>query len=285
MKKIVFMADSAMDLPKEIIEKEEITIVPFVISIGGNEYHDGINIQTKELYDYVEKYGELPKTAAISPLLWEETFKPHIDNGDDIFVLTIGKEISSTFQNANIAKNAFPEGRIAVVDSEALSGSIALIMLKALKYREEGKNLQEIVSAVKEIIPKVQTQFVIPSLDYLHKGGRCGGLTKFVGNMLSIKPQIKMINGKMDVHKKSMGKMSRAVDLMLEDFFLLAKENKLDLENVFITHSIADKMYDYIKNKVVEAKIPIENLYESHAGSTISTHCGPGTIGILYIEK
>ncbi len=285
MKKVVLIADSAMDLPKEIIEKEEITIVPFVISIGGSEYKDGINIETKQLYEYVNKYNELPKTAAISPLLWEETFKPHIDNGDDIFVLTIGKEISSTYQNANIAKNAFPEGRIEIVDSQALSGSIALIMLKAIKFRKEGKNLQEITKLINEIIPKVQTQFVIPSLDYLHKGGRCSGLTKFVGNMLSIKPQIKMVNGVMDVHKKSMGKMSRAVDMMLEDFFKLAKEDKLDLENVFITHSIADKMHTYIKTKVLESKLPIENLYESHASSSISTHCGPGTIGILYIEK
>lgn len=285
MKKIVFIADSAMDLPKEIIEKENIIVVPFVISIGGKEYYDGVNIETKDLYNYVSEYNELPKTAAIAPYVWEETFKPHIDNGDDIFVLTIGQKISSTYQNANIAKKAFPSGRIEVVDSQALSGSIALIMLKAIKFRKEGKNLQEIKDLVSEIIPKVQTQFVVPSLDYLHKGGRCGGLTKFVGNMLSIKPQIKMVNGVMDVHKKSMGKMSRAIDTMLEDFFELAKQDKLDLENVFITHSIADKMYDYIKAKVEEAKIPILNIYESHASSTISTHCGPGTIGILYIEK
>lgn len=285
MKKIVFMADSGMDLPKDIIEKEEITIVPFIISIGGKEYQDGINIQTKDLYDYVDKYNELPKTAAISPLVWKETFQPHIDNGDDIFVLTIGKEISSTNQNANLAKGDFPEGRIEIVDSKALSGSVALLMLKAIKFRKEGKTLQEITSLVKEIIPKVQTQFVIPSLDYLYKGGRCSGLTKFVGNMLAIKPQIKMIDGKMDVFKKSMGKISRAVDTMLEDFFEFANEDKLDLENVIITHSIADKMADYIKDKVLESKIPIENLYESQASSTISTHCGPGTIGILYIEK
>lgn len=285
MRKIKLIADSAMDLPKEIILKEEIEIVPFVISIGGKEYQDGVNITTEELYDLVDEFKELPKTAAISPLVWEETIRPYIDDGFDVLVLTIGKEISSTFQNAHLASKSFPEDRVEVIDSTVLSGSIALIMLKVIKYREEGKSLKEIKELIDNIIPKVQTQFVIPTLDYLYKGGRCSGMAKVVGNMLNIKPQIKMVSGVMDVYKKSMGKMSRGVDIMVDEFISKAKEGKVDLENVFITHSLADKMHDYIKNKVLEANLGIKNIYESHASSTISTHCGPGTIGILYIEN
>jgi len=285
MKKIILMADSAMDLPQEIIDEEKIEIVPFVITIGGKEYRDGVNITTAELYKLVEQHKEMPKTSAITPFEWEKVFKKHLDNGDDVLLLTIGKEISSTYQYAYLASQSFPKERIEVIDSQALSGSIALIMLKAIRFRKEGKSLAEIKQLLAEIIPKVQTQFVLPTLEYLHKGGRCSALTRFVGTVLSLKLQIKMIDGVMDVSKKSVGKMTRAVDVMLADFFKLAEEDKLDLEFVFITHSLANKMAVYVKEKVLAANIPIKNLYESYASTTISTHCGPGTIGILYIEK
>lgn len=285
MRKVVFVSDSAMDLPSHYILEHQIKVVPFYITFGDESYRDGIDITTKDLYEKVEALKILPKSGAVSPLEWQSVFDPLVEAGYDVFCLTIGSKISSTFQNAYIASLEYEKGRVEVLDSTVLSGSIAILMLKAINLRAAGKSATEIKEALELLIPKVHTQFVIPTLDYLYKGGRCSAMSKLVGTVLSIKPQIKMTDGVLDVYKKSVGKMSRAVDGMLEDFFALAEANKLDLEYVFITHTFADKMYKYIRKKVEDAKLPIKHLIESHAGSVISTHCGPGTIGILYLEK
>lgn len=285
MRKVVLISDSANDLPKEYLEKYEITVVPFYINFTNESYRDGVDITTKEMYEKIEKLGELPKSGAVSPAEWQTVFDPFIKNGYDIFCLTIGSKISSTFQNAYLASLEYEKGRVEVLDSTVLSSAISILMLKAVKLRDEGKSATEIKEAISKLTPKMNTQFVIPTLEYLYKGGRCSAMAKVIGSMLAIKPQIKMTEGVMDLYKKSVGKMSRAVDGMLEDFFKKVKEDKVDLEYVFITHSMADKMAHYIKEKLKESKIFIEHLIESHAGSVISTHCGPGTIGILYLDK
>jgi len=284
MRKVVLVADSAMDLPKDLIKKHEIIIAPFHISFGNDTYRDGIDMTTEMLYENVEKLGILPKTAAISPAEWKTIFDPIVEAGNDVFCLTIGSKISSTFQNAYVASLDYEAGRVEVLDSTVLSGSIAILMLKAIKFKETGMSAKEIKEAVEKLTHKLNTQFVIPTLDYLHKGGRCSSLSKVLGSVLQIKPQIKMTNGTLSLYKKSAGKMSRAIDGMLEDFFKLYEEGKIDTEFVFITHSIAPKYAIYIREKVTE-RVQVEHLIESFAGSVISTHCGPGTIGILYLEK
>lgn len=284
MRKVVLVADSAMDLPKDLIKKHEIIIAPFHISFGNDTYRDGIDMTTEMLYENVEKLGILPKTAAISPAEWKTIFDPIVEAGNDVFCLTIGSKISSTFQNAYVASLDYEAGRVEVLDSTVLSGSIAILMLKAIKFKETGMSAKEIKEAVGKLTPKLNTQFVIPTLDYLHKGGRCSSLSKVLGSVLQIKPQIKMTDGTLSLFKKSAGKMSRAIDGMLEDFFKLYEEGRLDTEFVFITHSIAPKYAIYIREKVTE-RVQVEHLIESFAGSVISTHCGPGTIGILYLEK
>lgn len=284
MKKVVFIADSAMDLPKELIEKHEIQVLPFHISFGNDTYRDGIDMTTEMLYQKVEELGILPKTAAIAPAEWKQAFDPIIEAGNDVFCLTIGSKISSTFQNAYVASLDYEEGRVQVVDSGVLSGAIAILMLKAVKFRDQGMNAKEIKNAVEKLVPKLHTQFVIPTLDYLYKGGRCSSLSKVIGSVLKIKPQIKMVDGTLGLYKKSAGKMSRAIDGMLDDFFEIYENGKLDPEFVFITHSIAPKYAIYIREKV-EERVKVDHLIESYAGSVISTHCGAGTIGILYLEK
>lgn len=284
MKKVVFVADSAMDLPKELIEKHEIQVLPFHISFGNDSYQDGIDITTEMLYQKVEELGVLPKTAAIAPAEWKQVFDSIIEAGNDVFCMTLGSKISSSFQNAYVASLDYEEGRVQVVDSNVLSGAIAILMLKAVKFRNQGMSAKEIKNEVEKLIPKLHTQFVIPTLDYLYKGGRCSSLSKVVGSVLKIKPQIKMTDGTLSLYKKSAGKMNRAIDGMLDDFFELYENGKLDPEFVFITHSIAPKYLVYIRQKV-EERVKVEHLIESSAGSVISTHCGAGTIGILYLEK
>lgn len=285
MRKVMLVSDSAMDIPAHYIKEHQIKIVPFYISFGDKTYRDGVDITTKELYEKVEKLGQLPKTGAISPAEWKKVFDTYVDAGYDVLCMTIGSKLSSSFQNAYLMSLEYDQGRVEVLDTKALSGSISILMLKAIDLRNEGKSATEIKQALELLVPKVHTQFVIPTLDYLYKGGRCSAMSKVFGTMLAIKPQIKMFDGTLELYKKSVGKMSRSVDGMLEDFFKMANEGKVDLEYVFITHTMAQKMHDYIKEKVVASGLPIKNLLESHAGSVISSHCGPGTIGILYLEK
>lgn len=285
MRKVVLVSDSAMDLPQHLIEAHDIRVVPFYINFTNESYRDGVDITTRELYDKVEELKELPKSGAVSPAGWQEVFDPIVAAGYDIFCLTIGSKISSTFQNAYIASLEYDKGRVEVLDSTVLSSAISILMLKAIGLRDQGKSATEIKKAIEPMRAKLHTQFVIPTLDYLYKGGRCSAMAKVVGTVLSIKPQIKMTDGVLDVYKKSVGKMSRAVDGMLNDFFLMAKADKLDLEYVFITHSFGERMFEYMKEKVEAENLGIKHLIEGNAGSVISTHCGPGTIGILYLEK
>ncbi len=285
MRKVQIITDSSNDLPKELIEKHNIYIVPFYISFGEETYRDGIDITTEKLYEKVKETGVLPKTAAISPAEWKKHFDKFIDQDMDVFCMTISSKASSTYQSAAIAAMDYPEGRVAVVDSKTLSGSIALLTLKAVGLQERGLSAVEMAKEIDVLKEKMHTQFVIKTLEYLHKGGRCSGLTRLLSVVLNIKPQIKMFDGELDVYKKNPGKFSRAVDTMLDDFFALANAGKLDNEYVFITHSIAPKMKNYIERKLKDSGVEIKNLIESHAGSAISSHCGAGTIGILYLEK
>lgn len=284
MRKVQIITDSAVDLPEELIEKHNIDVVPFYIYFGEESYRDG-DITPKKMYKRVEELGELPKTAAVSPAEWMNHYDEYINQEMDIFVLTLGSKISSNFQNAYLASQEYEENRVVVCDSRVLSGSIGLLALKAAKFRDQGLSAKEIKVEIEKLIPKMHTQFVIKTLDYLHKGGRCNALTKFIGTVLSIKPQIKMIDGKLDIYKRNIGKMSRAIDVMLDDFFKIESEGKLDNEFVFITHSIAPRMTKHILDEIKKRNIDIENLIISNAGTVISSHCGEGTIGILYLEK
>lgn len=285
MRKVQIITDSAVDLPKELLEKHNIDVVPFYILFGQESYRDGVNMTTKEMYEKVKETGELPKTAAVAPHEWKKYFDKYIEQDMDVFCLTISSGISANYQNAYIASEDYEPGRVIVLDSKVLSGSIGLLTLKAAKFAEKGLPVVQIKKELERLIPKAHTQFVIRTLDYLYKGGRCSATAKLFGTMLSIKPMIKMFDGQLDVYKKSMGKMSRAVDIMLDDFFKLEEEGKLDKEFVFITHSIAPTMEKHIRKELAKRNIEIEHLITSEAGAVISSHCGEGTIGILYLEK
>lgn len=285
MREVQIITDSAVDLPKELIKKHNIDVVPFYILFGEESFRDGVDITTEEMYRRVKESGSLPKTAAVAPAEWQKYYDKYIEKDMDVFVITISSEISANYQNAYLASQDYDEGRIQVVDSKALSGSIALLTLKAVKFKEAKMSALEIKEEIDKLVPKMHTQFVIRTLEYLHKGGRCSSLTRFIGAVLSLKVQIKMTDGKLHAFKKNPGKMSRGVNVMLDDFFELAENDKLDLEFVFITHSVAPAMEKHIKEEIKKRNIQIENLIVSEAGTVISSHCGEGTIGILYLEK
>lgn len=281
MNDVIIMSDSTCDLSKELIEKHQIPIIPLYVNFGDDLYRDGVDITTRELYQKVDERGMLPKTSAPSIGDFIEIFKPYIEDGKDIVYIGISSKLSATQQNARLAAQEFPEGRIHVVDSLNLSTGIGLLVLKACTYRDKGHSAKEIAEYIEGIVPRVKTAFVIDTFDYLHKGGRCSSLTSFVGTMLKIKPIIHVIDGGMIVGQKPRG-IKKAYRIMLSQIF--NDKNILDSEFVMVTHSEAPDAAKYLAEEI-NNHLSVDNLYTTEAGCVISSHCGPGTIGILYITK
>ena len=282
MNKVVIIVDSTCDLPKDLIEKKEIVIVPLTVNFPDATYYDGVDITTPQLYKMVSERKELPKTAAITLGEIYNVFEKYINLGYDIIYTGISSFMSKSYENAVMISKEFPEGRIEVVDSLNLSTGIGLVVLKACRWRDEGKDVHEIANLMRETIPYVSSQFVVDTMEYLHKGGRCSSVAKLFGTILKIKPLIVVREGKMSVGGKPRGKIEACLDKLV-DMINEDREN-VDLENVFVTHSEADSSCEYLMGKVKEV-VPDANLLSSRAGCIISTHCGPGTIGVLYILK
>lgn len=284
MKNVLIVTDSTADLSKELLDKYYIKSIPLYVLFGEDAYKDGIDMTTTALYQKVEQTNELPKTQAVSPGDFIDFFKPYIDKDYDIVYIGIGAKISGTFQSAMIAKTEFPEHRIFLIDSKNLSSGIALLVLKAKDLRDNGYSAKQIYEEINQLVPLVRSQFAIKTLDYLHKGGRASGTAKLIGSILGIKPIIQVREGILEVYKKPAGKMSRALDIMLDDFFKAYDQDNLDLDYVMITHSLAHKQALYMIDKI-KSRMNVKEIIESEAGCVISAHCGAGTIGILYIVK
>ena len=282
MNKVVIIVDSTCDLPKEIIEKNNLVIVPLTVNFPDESYYDGVDITTPQLYKMVSERGILPKTAAITLGEIYNVFEKWIDAGYDIVYTGISSQMSKSHENAVMMSKEFPEGRIEVVDSGNLSTGIGLLVVKACTWREEGKDVHEIARLMREEVSYVRSQFVVDTMEYLHKGGRCSSVAKLFGTILKIKPLIVVRDGKMSVGGKPRGKMEVCLDKLVE--MVIADKDNIDLSTVFVTHSEADSSCEYLTAKVKEV-LPEANVVESRAGCIISTHCGPGTIGVLYTLK
>lgn len=282
MNKVLITTDSTADLSPEILESRNIKMVPLYVRFNDESYKDSIDITTLELYKKVEDYGFLPKTQAASPGDFEIFFKKYLDEGYKIVHISIGSKISATHKSALLAIDLLETKDVYVIDSANLSSGIGLLVLKASDLKDQGLSAEEINEEILKLVPKVSSQFAIKTLDYLHKGGRASGLSAFVGSVLRIKPIIQVNDGKLDVYKKSVGKMSKALDVMIDD--LVNLNGEIDDNYVFITHSLAPDSFEYIKNRL-EKEVKVKHILEGHAGCVISSHCGEGTIGILYIKR
>ncbi|GIP27889.1 DegV family protein [Paenibacillus sp. J23TS9] len=282
MSKVKVFADSTCDLPREWLRDYDIGLIPLYVTFGDKTYKDGLDITTPQLYAEVDKTGSLPKTAAPSPADFIQAFSPSIEEGRDIVYISLSSELSSTYQNAVIAAEEFPKGKITVIDSLNLSTGIGLQVMKAVKAAEQGMSPQEIAALIEHIKPLVETEFVIDSLDYLYKGGRCSGMQNLVGSLLKIRPVIKVIDGKMTPAYKVRGKREKALEQMLSN--ALEKRDHMDNDLIFVTHSLAEEDARKLKH-ILEEKTRAREVAVSDAGCVISSHCGAKTIGILYVKK
>lgn len=283
MNKVQIICDSTIDLTPELYKKYDIDVIPLHVTFGDEDYLDGQTITLDELYSKVKEYGDLPKTAAVSSARFEEEFKKYIDKGMDVVYVGIGSTLSSAFQSAFIAEQSFPEGRVALIDSKNLSTASGLLAIKAAKLRDAGKSAMEIADEVQKLSENLVGQFAIEQFEYLYKGGRCSGAAKVVGTLLHIRPFLRVIDGKLVVYKKPRGPMKVAIQEQLNG----VKEDliKIDQDIIFITHSgMADGMVDWVKAELSKLVDP-RCIEITTCGSVIGSHCGPGTLGILYLKK
>lgn len=283
MNKVKIIADSTIDLTKEMYEANDICVVPLQVRFGSETYDDGVNIDQEQLYKKVAETKELPSTAAISPDRFIEIAKPFVDEGYDIIFIGVGSKLSSTFQNMHIAAMEFDEGRAYCIDTDSLSSGSGLLALKCCKLRDEGKSAKEIYDLVQPMAKLVSAKFVLDQFDYMHKGGRCSAMVALFGHLFHIHPILKMVDGKLTVGSKPRGPIKVAYKEMLKEL-----ENDLpniDMDNVMITHAgCNEEDLNYLKeevSKLVDPKI----VHITPAGCVISSHCGYGTVGILYIKK
>lgn len=280
---VKIISDSTCDLSAELISRYDIDIIPLHIILGENEYEDGISITPEKIFRWSDDNDTTPKTSAPSVEGAVEVMKPYLDAGDEVVVFAISEDMSTS---ANVMRLAADEldasDRVHVVNSKNLSTGIGLLVVEAAIMAKEGKSAAEIVAAVDELIPKVRASFVVDTLVFLHRGGRCSGLAALLGGALKLHPRINVTDGKMGAAKKYRGKLDSVILNYAKDLEEELKTAKKD--RVFITHSgcdaaIVDEVRDYLKGLGV-----FDEIHETRAGGVISSHCGPGTLGVLFID-
>ncbi len=276
--KVVISAETTVDLTKEILQEFEIQTTPFTILLGEDVRLDG-EITTDEIIDYVKRTNVLPKTSAINEFQFVEHFSKLKETADAIVHFSISSEMSSAYSNAVRASKGFEN--VYVIDSRTLSTGIGLLAIYASKLAKKGATAEEIVEAVNKRIPYSQTSFVPSRLDYLYKGGRCSSLAYFGANLFQIKPQILVKDGKMVSGKKYRGKYDSVIEKYVRE--TLEEYSNPDLEEVFITYTTASpEMIESIRKTLLA--FGFKNVRETRAGGTVTSHCGEGTLGILFIN-
>lgn len=279
---VKIFSDSTCDLSKELIQRYDITVIPLYVRLGNEEYLDGVNITPEELYRWSDEHGETPKTAA--PSIDDITKFFEKDSSDEYIIFTISSSMSACFNNARLAaETAEISDRVHIIDSANLSTGIGLLVIRAAEMSKAGKEAFEIVSEIERIKDKVRASFVIDTLIYLHRGGRCSGLAAMFGTALKLHPRISVSEGAMHPGKKYRGNSHKYVMDYVRDMEPDLKKAVKD--RVFITHSgcdeeIVDSVREYLKSLNL-----FDEILETRAGSVVSSHCGPGTLGVLFISE
>ncbi len=279
--KIKITADSTCDLSPELVEKYNVGIMPLHVSLGKDDYLDGVTIQPSFIYDFYAKNKILPKSGCRNEQEYAEFFKSFLDEGYDAVIhFDISAEMSGSYASASQAASSLKN--VYVVDSRNLSTGTGLLVLDACDMAAKGMSPADIVARENVRSGAVQASFIIENLEFLHKGGRCSSLMYFGANLLMIRPIIEVSDGKMGVGKKPFGKYVRCVEKYVA--YVKNKYTNPDKTRCFVTHT---KMDAGIAEKVVEAVKSwgiFDEVLETTAGCTVTTHCGANTIGVLFIN-
>ncbi len=280
-KSVIITADSTCDLSPELVERYSVKVLPLSILLGDESYYDGLNFTPADMYRRYRADGTLPKTSAPSVQRFLDFFRPYLDEGYEIVHLDISSELSSTFSTACIAAEEL--GGVYPVDSRMLSTGIGLLVIEAAECRDRGMSAREIAEHITSLTDKVDTSFVLDTLEFMWKGGRCSGVAALGANLLHLKPALEMNGGKLGVYKKYRGNMKSVYKQYVTER-LAGKSVRPG--HVFITNSgeIEDETLREL-DELVRSLIPVQEIHHTTAGCTVASHCGPKTLGVLFINE
>ena len=275
-------SDSTCDLSPELIKRYGVEIIPLYVRLGERECLDGKNISPEEIYSWSDAHGELPKTAAPTPGEFENALRQSLTENDQAIVFTISSSMSSAYEHCCLAAAELGADRVKVIDSANLSTGIGHLVLRACELAKEGRALNEIAEKLLSFRPLVRASFVVDTLAYLHRGGRCSGLAAMAGSVLRLHPKIQVIDGAMSPAKKYRGAPVKYVMDYVRDMEQALKAASPN--RVFITHSGCNEELVSMVREYLESLGHFREILITRAGSVVSSHCGPGTLGVLYME-
>lgn len=280
-KKVIISCDSTVDLTPELIEKYEIIINPMPVVLGDKTLRDGVEVKPADLFQYTKTTGKLATTSAPNTEDYTQLFTRLTADGNEVVHFPISSSLSGSYNFARIAASEI-DG-VYVIDSQNLSTGIALLALKAAEMAQDGADAKSIVAEIEKIVPYVDASFVIDNLEFLHKGGRCSSVAMLGANVLKLKPCIEVSGGAMGVGKKYRGKYSEVLLTYAKE--RLAEIDDIDTSRIFVTHTCEDEATAIAVYDLVKATGKFDEVLLTTAGCTISAHCGPNTLGVLYIRK
>ena len=279
--KIKILSDSTCDLSQELLAQNDITLIPLIVMKDGKEYRDGVTITPAEIFAHVANGGDLCSTAALNMGVYQEECEKYAKDYDGIIHSSIGSGFSSSYQNACLAAEEVPNVR--VIDSMNLSTGQGHVVLKACELAKTATDLDELANELREYATRVEASFLLDQLKYMVKGGRCSAAAALGANLLNLKPCIEVRDGKMSVVKKYRGSYSKCLANYVKD--RLNDREDIIREKLFLTYTpVTDECLTAVKN-AIDQYGNFETVYETQAGCTVSCHCGPGTLGVLFVRK
>lgn len=281
---VKIISDSTCDLSPELIAKYDIDILPLHILLGEDEYEDGRNITPQQIYDWSDAHKTTPKTSAPSLAEAIDLFRPYIEEKREIVCFSISGSMSTSGNVMRLAAEELEASDlVTVIDSANLSTGIGLLVIEAAIMAEKGQSAAEIAAAIEVLKPKVRASFVVDTLTYLYRGGRCNAVSAMAGGVLRLHPKIVVENGAMDASKKYRGKINSVIMSYVKDMEEDLKSARP--ERIFITHSGCDRDTVNAVRSYLESFGIFHEILETRAGGVVSSHCGPGTLGVLFIAK
>lgn len=278
---IKITADSTCDLPAELLQQHDIDLVPLIVVKENEEFFDNVTITPAEIFAHVANGGSLCSTAARSVALYQELFARYVGNHDCVVHISLGSDFSSSYQNACLAAQEFDN--VLVIDSRNLCAGQGLVVLKAAELAKTAADPEALQAQLVDYTHKVETSFVLDRLDYMVKGGRCSTAAALGANLLNLKPCIELRDGKMSVGKKYRGHYDKCLSNYVRE--RLADRDDIDYSTLFLIYTqVDDTCLTAVKNALRQF-VGFEHVYENFAGCTISCHCGPGTLGIIFARK
>jgi len=278
--RIRFSADSTCDMSAAFIEKYNVKVIPLCVELEGKLYRDGVDLSPDMIIQSVNGGAALPRTSAINAAEYQEVFTELLKDCDAVFHFNISSEFSSCYQNARLAADGLP---VYCIDSRNLSSGIALVLAEVADRIEAGMEPEAIMNEIEDICVRADVSFIVDRLDYLHKGGRCSTIAMLGANMLHLRPCIEVKEGKMTVGKKYRGTYERSVKQYLAD--RMKDKDTIATKRVYITHTGLDEAVLELIRKTVNETIAFEEVFETRAGCSITSHCGDNTFGILMMRK